>query len=256
MIFHRHLPVGVAKPHLQAFLCCVWCLKLSNLTSYHRWLAVAEDRNQILIFFVLLYFLFKGKCYFSLSPRRRLLSNLFKTLPFQVLHLRGNTNETKKQYGRIHQAWAEHCFSSMGMNVLPSPVPRPPRQHPKKLTINTSLWTANRNRIHTMHIFRNSCPFENSSLMSRTPLVTVRVIFGDVLCPLAFPPQPGPNITAQEGTCNMWLCELALVRTWSTVGRDGRSAAEELNPQNNDRWEISPRPSRSRHCFSLLSLIY
>lgn len=59
MIFHRHLPVGVAKLHLQDFLCCVWCLKLSNLTSYHRWLAVAEDRNQILIF--LFYFIFSSR---------------------------------------------------------------------------------------------------------------------------------------------------------------------------------------------------
>lgn len=217
-MFYRHSTVGVVKLHLQAVL-YIWSLNLENLTSYHRWLAVTEGRNQTLIFFFLLYFLFKGKCYFSLSPRR-LLSNILKTLPFQVLHLRGNTNETKTNTEGFIRPEQNTVSVVWGWTSSPL-LSHSPWQHPKELTINISLWTANRNRIHTMHIFKNSCPFENSSLMSRPSLVTVRVIFGDVLCPLAFPPQPSPNIIAQEGISNMCLRELALVRTWSTVGRNG-----------------------------------
>lgn len=204
--------VGVVK--LRCLIYLVSKLEKPVITDGWQWLKT-ETRH---FFFVLLYFLFKGKCYFSLRLRR-LLSNIFKTLPFQVLHLRGNTNETKTNTEGFIRPEQNTVSVVWGWTSSPL-LSHSPQKHPKELTINTSLWTANRNRIHTMHIFRKSCPFENSSLMSRPSLLTVRVIFGDVLCPLAFPPQPGPNIIAQEGTRNMWLRELALVRTWSTVGRD------------------------------------
>lgn len=97
----------------------------------------------------------------------------------------------------------------MGTTFLPSPVPPKTSQ---ELTINTSLWTANRNRIHTMHIFINSCPFYklfaymnhfigHSSLDSWwSPLH---------YCPLVLAPRLRPNIIAQEGPiaqgCVSWL---------------------------------------------------
>lgn len=100
----------------------------------------------------------------------------------------------------------------MGTTFLPSPVPPKTSQ---ELTINTSLWTANRNRIHTMHIFINSCPFYKLfAYMNHSSLVTVLLIVGElryisVLWCSHHRPRPRPNIIAQEGPiaqgCVSWL---------------------------------------------------
>lgn len=92
----------------------------------------------------------------------------------------------------------------MGTTFLPSPVPPKTSQ---ELTINTSLWTANRNRIHTMHIFINSCPFYKLfAYMNHSSLVTVHLLVGD-LCYITvlwcshhhLRHSRGQNIIAQEG---------------------------------------------------------
>lgn len=100
----------------------------------------------------------------------------------------------------------------MGTTFLPFPVPPKTSQ---ELTINTSLWTANRNRIHTMHIFINSCPFYKLfAYMNHSSLVTVHLIVGDlyhisVLWCSHDHCAPRPNIIAQEGPiaqgCVSWL---------------------------------------------------
>lgn len=199
-----------------------------------------RQKPDIDLFFYFIFF-FKGKCYFALSPRR-LLPNICKTLPFRVLQLRENTNKTKTR--REGFIGPEQNTVSVVWGWPSSPLlSLSPQQHPKEWTINTSLWTANKNRIHTMHIFINSCPFKNSSLMSRPSLVTVWVIVGDVLRPLVFPPPPGPNIIAQEVIRNAWLRELALVRTWSTVGRHGGVRQRSLIHKkkiNKERWKNRP----------------
>lgn len=106
----------------------------------------------------------------------------------------------------------------MGDNL--PPLSCSPHKTSEELTINTSLWTANRNRIHTMHIFINSCP--NSLLnMNRSSLVTVHVRVGDlryVTVLWCSHHRRGQIIIAQEGTNSTRLRELALVQTWSTVG--------------------------------------
>lgn len=99
----------------------------------------------------------------------------------------------------------------MGTTFLPSPVP--PKTS-RELTINTSLWTANRNRIHTMHIFINSCPFYKLFVyMNHSSLVTVHLIVGDLsyiaVLWCSHHQALGPNIIAQEGpiaqVCTSWL---------------------------------------------------
>lgn len=99
----------------------------------------------------------------------------------------------------------------MGTTFLPSPVPPKTSQ---ELTINTSLWTANRNRIHTMHIFINSCPFYKLfAYMNHSSLVTVHLIVGDLhytsVLWCSQHRRPRPNIIAQEGPiaqgCVSWL---------------------------------------------------
>lgn len=90
----------------------------------------------------------------------------------------------------------------------------------QELTINTSLWTANRNRIHTMHIFINSCPFYKfSAYMNHSSLVTVHLIVGDLQTFLSSgaPTMPEAKHHCTGGTNSTRLHELALVQTWSTV---------------------------------------
>lgn len=135
-----------------------------------------NTQNSHWFFFI---FFFKGKCYFSLchSPQLFLSFSFAKHSPFNSSNS-GKIQIKQNKYGRIHQAWAKHCFSSMGTTFLLTPAPPKTSQ---ELTINTSLWTANRNRIHTMHIFINSCPFYKLfAYMNHSSLVTVHLIVGDL----------------------------------------------------------------------------
>lgn len=137
-----------------------------------------KTQEQPLIFFFI--FFFKGKCYFSLchSPQLFLSFNFAKTLPFQLLQLRENTNKRKKQIRKDSSGLSKTLFQQYGDNLPPlscSP------QTSLELTINTSLRTANRNRIHTMHILINSCPFYKLfAYMNLSSLVTVHLIVGDL----------------------------------------------------------------------------
>lgn len=122
--------------------------------------AKIQSRKTAIDFFFI--FFFKGKCYFSLCHSPQLFSS-FKTLQktkqqkknplFNSSNSGKNTNKTKTNTEGFIRPEQKHCFSSMGTNLpsLSSSLPLPKAS--QELTINTSLWTANRNRIHTMNIF-------------------------------------------------------------------------------------------------------
>lgn len=198
-----------------------------------------RQKPDIDLFFYFIFF-FKGKCYFALSPRR-LLPNICKTLPFRVLQLRENTNKTKTR--REGFIGPEQNTVSVVWGWPSSPLlSLSPQQHPKEWTINTSLWTANKNRIHTMHIFINSCPFKNSSLMSRPSLVSL----GDSWW--RFTPSGVPTTARPEHHCTGSDPQRVAAR--AGLGTDvincwppWWSAAEEPNPQkkiNKERWKNRP----------------
>ena len=94
------------------------------------------------------------------SPQLFLSFNFAKnTPPFRLLQLKENTNKTKTNTeGFIRPEQNTVSVVWGGQPSLSSCSPVPPKTS-QELTINTSLWTANRNRIHTMHILINSCPF-------------------------------------------------------------------------------------------------
>lgn len=104
-------------------------------------------------------FFFKGKCYFSLCHSPRLFFSTeqntpLSTPPTQVKYKQKKKKKTKQKdssglsKNTVSVVWGTHS------SRLPFPL-----KASQELTINTSPWTASRNRINTMNIFMNSCPF-------------------------------------------------------------------------------------------------
>lgn len=163
-----------------------------------------------------------------------------------------NTNKTKTNTEGFIRPEQKHCFSSMGTNLpsLSSSLPLPKAS--QELTINTSLWTANRNRIHTMNIF-----IINSSAFYKLFALYESLFIGHSSCdswwsPLHYCPlDASPSIIAQEGPkaqgCVSWLWykrDQLLVATAKCEGRAESGLILQMNrklhpgePRPLQRWE-------------------
>lgn len=134
----------------------------------------------------------------------------------------------------------------MGTNLPPLSSSPPLPKASQELTINTSLWTANRNRIHTMNIF-----IINSSAFYKLFALYESLFIGHSSCdswwsPLHYCPlDASPSIIAQEGPkaqgCVSWLWykrDQLLVATAKCEGRAESGLILQINrklhPGNHD----------------------
>lgn len=137
-----------------------------------------KTQEQPLIFF--LFFSSRGNVIFLfvIVLNSSCPSTLQKRSPFNSSNSGKIQIKEKKQIRKDSSGLSKTLFQQYGDNLPPlscSP------QTSQELTINTSLRTANRNRIHTMHILINSCPFYKLfAYMNLSSLVTVHLIVGDL----------------------------------------------------------------------------